>query len=73
MRGYKHNSRLGPVYIVPNQGRWHIVFNEEDLGSYHSPQAAADDAAGGHTYTPSNGVDLDRLNLSDDLGDWETF
>jgi hypothetical protein len=73
MRGYKHNSRLGPVYIVPKAGRWHIIFNEEDLGSYHSPEAAADDAAGGHTFTPSNGVDLDRLNLSDNLGDWEAF
>lgn len=73
MRGYKHDSRFGPVYIVPKQGRWHIVFDDEDLGSYHSPEAAADDAAGGHTSTPSNGIDLDRLNLSDDLGDWEAF
>ncbi|MFN7609981.1 MAG: hypothetical protein ACK5QX_03445 [bacterium] len=49
------------------------MFNDEDLGSYHSPEAAADDAAGGHTFTPSNGISLDKFNLSYDLGDWEKF
>jgi hypothetical protein len=73
MRGYRHSTRLGPVYILRNKARWDIVFNNEDLGSYHSPKAAADDAAGGHTFTPSNGISLDKLNLSYDIGDWEKF
>jgi hypothetical protein len=71
MRGFVHQTRRGPVTIVPIQGRWCIVYDDENLGSYHSPMAAADDAAGGHTFTPSNGVDLGSLGLSDDLGDWE--
>ncbi|WP_157080311.1 hypothetical protein [Sphingobium cloacae] len=50
-----------------------IVYNGEELGSYHSPGAAADDAAGGHTFSPSNGIDLGDLNLSPDIADWETI
>lgn len=73
MRGYRHNTHIGPVYILRNKARWNIVFDNQDLGSYHTPEAAAEDAAGGHTFTPSNGISLDRLNLSDDLGDWEKF
>lgn len=71
MPGFVHQTRRGSVMIVPIQGRWCIVYDEENLGSYHSPMAAVDDAAGGHTFTPSNGVDLGNLGLSDDLGDWE--
>ena len=71
---WRHPSRRGTVYVLPQQGgRWCIVYNEENLGSYHSPMAAIDDAAGGHTFSPSNGVDLGSLGLSDDIGDWEQF
>jgi len=73
MRRYRHDTRVGPVYILPNKARWDIVFNSENLGSYHSPEAAADDAAGGHTFTPSGGISLDQLNLSFDLVNWERF
>ena len=70
-QGYKHSTRRGPVYILPREGRWLIIYDDEDLGSYHSPAAAADDAAGGHTFSPSNGVDLGDLDISGDIGDWE--
>lgn len=47
------------------------MFNEEHLGSYHSPEAAADDVSGGHTFSPSNGVDLGELEIPYDLGEWK--
>ncbi|WP_372922449.1 hypothetical protein [Roseovarius sp.] len=46
------------------------MFDEENLGSYHSPEAAADDVGGGHTFEPSSGVDLDELGIPDGLREW---
>lgn len=71
MSGWYFRTRAEVVSIRPVQGRWCIFYGDENLGSYHSPAAAADDAAGGHTFTPSSGVDLGSLGIPEDLGDWE--
>ncbi|SNB71722.1 hypothetical protein SAMN06265338_104203 [Rhodoblastus acidophilus] len=69
------NTRKGTVWIVPRQDlgsiRYHVVYDDEALGSYHSPQQAADDVAGGHTFGPSNGVDLGSLGISNNIADWQ--
>ena len=67
-----HRTRLGPlVYIEQSDdGRFHVIWKDERLGSYHSARAAIDDAAGGHTHAPSDGTDLGKLGLSHDIGDW---
>lgn len=33
------------VFIIPNNGRYIIKFDNEFCGSYHSPEAAADDVS----------------------------
>ena len=73
MRGYRYSTRRGPIHILAYNGRWVVVYNEENLGSYHSPRAAADDVAGGHTFSPSNGVDLGDLDIPDNIHEWETI
>ncbi len=73
MRGYRYQTRRGPIYIVARDGRWQLVFEGESLGSYHSPRAAADDAAGGHTFTPSSGIDLATLGIPDGINEWEVY
>ena len=70
MGGWQFQTRMGTVRIVPNDNRWVVLFGDENLGSYHSPSAAADDVAGGHTFTPSTGVDLGSLGIPDDIGEW---
>lgn len=69
------NTRKGRVWIVPKAElgtvRYHVVYDGESLGSYSSPQQAADDVSGGHTFDPGNGVDLGSLGISGDLGDWQ--
>lgn len=68
---YQYHTVHGTVGILPEpKGRWKLMFNEENLGSYHSPQAAVDDVCGGHTFSPSNGVELAELGIPDDLGEW---
>ncbi len=69
---YQYRTRAGTVNLVPEAGgRYKVVFGDEDLGSYHSPEAAADDVSGGHTFSPSDGTDLGELEIPGDLGEWE--
>ena len=70
MTGWYFETRAGIVSIRPVGGRFGLFLGDENLGSYHSPMAAADDAAGGHTLTPSNGVDLGRLGIPEDIDEW---
>lgn len=69
MGTYAFQTSRGLFYIVYRHGRWHAVFKDESLGSYISPQQAADDLAGGYTTWPT-GIDPGRLNISADIGDW---
>lgn len=64
-------TRQGPVFVGKDQhGRFHPIWKNESLGSYHSGVAAIDDVAGGHTFSPSDGTDLGSLGISSDPGDW---
>lgn len=65
-------TRIGTFYIAqdPQNARWVIFYENESLGSYYTPSQAAEDLAGGHTYTPSCG-DTSRLGIPADIGDWE--
>jgi hypothetical protein len=49
---------------------WHVMWEDEGLGSYPTPQMALDDLVGGHCYSPSTGFDTSQAGLPDDLSDW---
>jgi len=69
---YVHNTGVGAFRIELQQtGRWHVMWNADDLGSYHSPQLALGDLVGGHTRWPSCG-DPSLLGLSDRLSEWDS-
>lgn len=55
---------------LDRHGRWHVMFEDEDLGSYATAPQACDDLVGGHTWFPSCG-DPSRQQLPDEVGDWE--
>lgn len=67
-------TRAGVFSIAPVlEGRsvwWAVVHDGDELGRYETPEAALDDLVGGHTYTPSNGVDTSTLGLPDELSEW---
>lgn len=68
---FMHETSKEPVYIAKSaDGRFHVVYKNEDLGSYQSPEMAIDDAGGGHTFMPSDGTDLGLLGLADSINDW---
>jgi hypothetical protein len=64
-------TRHGTFYIKLTRDRFVVLYGDEDLGSYHSPEAALDDLVGGHTFLPSNGLDTSTAGLPDDLSEWE--
>ncbi len=66
-----YGTRIGVFGIVSLNGGWHVFYEDEDLGRYQTPGLALDDLAGGHTYSPSSGVDTSTLGLPEDLSEWE--
>jgi hypothetical protein len=63
------NTRIGPFYIAESGGRFHPVYEDESLGSYARPEQAAEDVAGGHTFSISGGIDTATLGILEDLSE----
>ena len=69
---FYYNTSKGEVSIVKRAGRWHVVFQDQDLGSYLWAHQAADDVSAGHTFTPPSGIDLGSLGIPGDLDRWSS-
>lgn len=67
---YAFKTTKGTFYIVERGARWHVLFDDENLGSYHTAQAAAEDLSGGHTFSPGPGIDPATLGIPEDIGEW---
>ena len=63
-------SRVGTWRIRAHGGRFVAMWEDESLGSYHTPEAALDDLVGGHTWSPSSGADSSKAGLPDALSEW---
>lgn len=63
-------TRIGTFYVAEVAGRFHPVFNDESLGSYARAEQAAEDLAGGHTFSIAGGVDTSSLGIPADLSEW---
>ena len=69
-RLYVFKSKAGPFYICKgDDGRFHVVFREQSLGSYQAALAAADDI--GHKFTAPGGVNPVEIGVPRDLSQWE--
>ncbi len=70
---YVYKTSAGSFYIAEQNGRFHPVYEGESLGSYASAQKAAEDLAGGHTFSPSSGIDSGTLGIPTDLSRWQSL
>jgi hypothetical protein len=68
---YRFTTRIGMFYIGEKDGRFHPVYDDKSLGSYSTPQKAADDLALGVTYSIPSGFVTSALGIPRDLGAWE--
>jgi hypothetical protein len=70
---YAWDTRIGTFYIAQAEGLFHVIYDEESLGSYARPEQAAEDVAGGHTSSISSGIDTATLGIREDLSEWQRF
>ena len=68
---YTYQTKAGVFSIIQRDKKWHIIYQNENLGSYISPRMAASDLSGGHTFSPSNGIDPGKLGIPEDINEWE--
>lgn len=66
-----YRTSAGTFLITERLGRWHIIFDDESLGGYATPQQAADDLTGWHIFSPGRGIDTSKLDIPRDLEEWD--
>lgn len=66
----RHENKHGIWRIQKRQGRFHVYFEDENLGSYAYPIPAFEELLGGSTFWPSCG-DPSECELPDDPEDWD--
>lgn len=69
---YKIETRAGTFYIGQSpDGRYHPIYDDESLGSYEHPWQAAEDLAGGHTFSAPGINDTADLGIPEHHADWD--
>ena len=68
---YVCKTAVGPFYIVEHERVFYPLFKGEMLGGYATPEQAADDLAGGHTFSVSSVADTSKLGIPHDLAEWQ--
>ncbi len=67
---FHYKTRQGLAEIRAKNGRYSAFFDDYDLGSYHTPQQAAQDLSTGSTFSHPSGIDLSELGIPADLQEW---
>lgn len=68
---YSFKTRVGTFYIAMlADGGYHPVFEGNSLGSYDAAFAAAEELAGGHTFSATGIADITTLGKPADLAEW---
>lgn len=66
-----YQTRKGPVFIGQStDGRFHPIWKDESLGSYHSLIGAVESISMGHVFSPSDGTDLAAMEIPSDPQYW---
>jgi hypothetical protein len=63
-------TKWGEFAIEQRGDRFVALFDGESLGAYASPFQALEDLVGGHTVSPSNGLDTSKAELPEELSGW---
>lgn len=73
MRGhYLYRTAFGTFFIrFQPAGHWHLFFEEQDLGGYASPEAAAAALAAEHFFWTASGIDRAAAALPRELASWD--
>ena len=68
---FVHKTVIGSFYIAEQDGRFHPLFRDENLGNYATSQEeAVDDLTRGHLLNSVAGVDTASLAIPNRLQGW---
>ncbi len=67
---YTHRTDIGIFNIIFRNHLWHVLYETENLGGYHTPQQALNDLLVGHTFALTNGLDTSKLNFPKSIEGW---
>ena len=68
---YVYQTGIGPFFIAASSGYFRVIFENQVLGNYGSPEMAAEHVAGRHRFFVAGGFDTARLGLPSNLMKWE--
>ena len=68
---YVCQTRIGPFFIAYLKGQYSVVFENESLASYSTPEVAAQHIAGRDRFLVGDGVDTKFLGIPANLHFWE--
>ena len=67
---YYFKTQAGTFMIVPKHGQWHLIFQDDRLGSYATAEEAADALASGQAFSLRGRVDTSNLGIPRGIGEW---
>ena len=67
---YYFKTQAGTFMIVAKKGRWHLIFQDDPVGSYATVEQAVDALASGQAFSLRGRVDTANLGIPRDLGEW---
>ena len=67
---YVHKTAVGAFYIAEQDGRFHPLFRDENLGSYATTQLAVDNLTAGRNLTSLGGLDTATLAIPNRVQEW---
>ena len=69
---YQFHTSAGTVRLIPEPGgRYKVKLNEQNHGSYNSPEAAAEGASRKMTFWAGDGEKLTSLEIPAKLNEWD--
>ena len=57
-------------FELPHFGRYRVMYEDENLGSYAAPRAAVDELCGGSTLVPRTLIETSHCGLPVSLSEW---
>jgi len=67
---YYFKTQAGTFIIVPKRGQWHLIFQDDRLGSYATAEQAVDALASGLAFSLRGRVNTSNLGIPRDIRDW---
>jgi hypothetical protein len=68
---YVFHTEIGSFFIGKQEDRFLPIYKDKSFGSYAEAWQAAEDLAGGHTFSIGPGINTATLGIPADLGKWE--